>query len=239
MANEMKVFKPALLVVDVQEDFCPPNGSLAVPGGRDITPLINDLLSAPFALKIGTKESHPEGHISFDTSHSPPNNRAFESFAVMTNPLNPSQTKPVQLWPVHCVNGTPGAEIIPEIEIPKLDFIVEKARDKRVEMFSGFADAFGNKTDSASLNLAAKLKESDITHVYVVGLTGDCCVKCTALDAKQEGFEAYVIGEATRSVDQGEKGWGSAVKEFKEAGIEVIRFEGPEVKRVKDLSRET
>ena len=215
------------------------NGSLAVRGGRDIAPLINDLLSAPFTLKIGTKDFHPEDHVSFNTSHSPPNNKSFESLATMTNPCNSNETKQTPIWPVHCVAGTPGAEIISEIEVSKLDFIVQKGRDKRVEMFSGFADAFGNKSDGASLDLAAMLKESAITHVYVAGLTGDCCVRCTALDAKQEGFEVCVIEEATRSVDPGEQGWGSAVKEFHEAGIEVVSIAGSQVKRVKGLMRDS
>lgn len=134
------------------------------------------------------------------------------------------------------MQGTKGAEIIPEIDASKLDEVVEKGKDSRLEMFSGFADVFGNKSsEAASQDLAALLHRAGITSVFTVGLAGDYCVKCTALDAKKEGFEVYVVQEATRSVDAGEKGWGIATKEMEKAGIEIISIHGPEIERVKSL----
>ena len=142
----------------------------------------------------------------------------------------------IPIWPVHCVQGTKGAEIIPEIDVSKFDMIVEKGRDKRLEMFSAFADIFGNKSsDAASIDLAHTLKDAGITHVYVVGLAGDYCVGCTAIDAKKEGFEVYVVEDATRSVDTEEKGWGAYKKKMEEMGIVIIQSYGPEAERVKKL----
>ena len=212
------------------------NGSLAVPGGRDLAPVVNSLLSLPYSLKVATKDFHPSDHVSFDTSHTPPNNKPFESSATMTNPYNLLETKQTIIWPVHCVQGTDGAEIIPEIDFSKIDHVVEKGRDKRVEMYSGFADAFGNKSNAASLDLAALLKDAGITHVYAVGLAGDCCVKWTAVDAKKEGFEVYVIEEGTKSIDFGENGWTAAKNELQENGVHVISIEGPEVEKVRQLT---
>ena len=134
------------------------------------------------------------------------------------------------------MQGSKGAEIIPEIDVSKFDMIVEKGRDKRLEMFSAFADVFGNKSsDAASIDLADTLKDAGITHVFVVGLAGDYCVGCTAIDAKKEGFEVYVIEDVTRSVDDGEKGWGAYKKKMEKMGIIIIRLDGPEVERVKSL----
>ena len=153
------------------------------------------------------------------------------------DPGNESRTREIPIWPVHCVRGTKGAEIIPEIDVSKFDMIVEKGRDKRLEMFSAFADVFGNKSsEAASIDLADTLKDAGITHVYVVGLAGDYCVGCTAIDAKKEGFEVYVIEDVTRSVDAGEKGWGEYKKKMENMGIRIIRFDGPEVERVKNRS---
>ena len=149
------------------------------------------------------------------------------------NPQNPSESKQLTLWPVHCVQGTPGADMIPEIDASKLDFVVEKGRDKRTEMFSGFTDMFGNKSAVANLDLAALLKDRGITHVYTVGLAGDYCVKCTAIDARKEGFETCVIREGTRSVNEGENGWGAAMKELQAAGVLVVSISDEQVGRVK------
>ena len=103
-------------------------------------------------------------------------------------------------------------------------------------MFSAFADVFGTKSPgAASQDLAELLNQAGISHVFVVGLAGDYCVKCTALDAKKEGFEVYVVQEATRSVNGGEKGWGASTKELGEAGIKIISIDGTEVERVKSL----
>ncbi|KAL8697827.1 MAG: hypothetical protein Q9224_002129 [Gallowayella concinna] len=175
----------------------------------------------PFTLKIATRDFHPADHISFDISHPPPNNKAFESSTTISNPLNPSETVTIPIWPAHCVQGTPGAEMIPEIDISKVDRIIDKGRDKSMEMFSPFSDAIGNKSDAASFDLAAYLKEHGVGRIFAVGLAGEYCVRCTAVDAKKEGFEVLIVEEGVKSIDEGEKGWEAAKKEFEAKGIKV------------------
>ena len=207
-----------------------------MPEGREIVPAINSLLSLPFALKIATRDFHPQDHVSFETSHPPPGNKPFESQVKIINPLDPSESQKIPIWPVHCVQASKGADIIPELDTSRLDRIIEKGRDKRVEMFSAFADCFGNKTDAASVDLAEVLKEACISNIYIAGLAGDYCVRCTAIDAKKEGFNVCVVQEATRSVDAGDKGWGAAKKELQQFGIEIVSIGGPEVDRVRNLA---
>ncbi|KAL8673426.1 MAG: hypothetical protein Q9168_002169 [Polycauliona sp. 1 TL-2023] len=212
----------ALLVVDMQEDFCPPHGALSVPGGRGIASPINELLAMPFTLKIATRDWHPADHISFDSNNQPPNNKAFESSVTILNPRESSESMAIPVWPAHCVQGTPGAEIIPEINTSAFCRIIDKGRNNGVEMFSAFRDTFGNKSDAASFDLAAYLHENMVRRVFVVGLAGDYCVRCTAMDAKKEGFDVYVVDEAVRSIHNEEDGWGATKRQFKEAGIEVV-----------------
>lgn len=189
-------------------------------GGRDIVPLVNELLSLPFAVTIATKDFHPQDHISFASNHPPPNNVPFASLISINNPLNPEETQETRLWPDHCVQGTKGSELLPELEVAKVNHIVEKGQDKRVEMYSAFADPFMNPTVSRS-KLAQILHDSGVTDVYVAGLAADYCVKYTALDAHREGFKTWVVGDATRAVD-------AAVlpqlyKEYEEAGIWLVQ----------------
>ncbi|KAF2795244.1 Isochorismatase hydrolase [Melanomma pulvis-pyrius CBS 109.77] len=224
-------FKPALVIVDVQEDFCPPHGSLAVQEGRDIVPALNELLSLPFAVKIATKDFHPPDHISFASNHPPPDNKPFASMYTITNPLNPEETQQTRLWPDHCVQGTKGAELVPELHVSKVHHIVEKGQDKRVEMYSAFADPFTNPNVSRS-KLAQILHDEGITDVYVAGLAADYCVKFTALDARKEGFRTWVVGEATRPVDPGSMP--EVHQEYQKAKISVIDKDEA-VRMVKDL----
>ncbi|KAF4630294.1 hypothetical protein G7Y89_g7848 [Cudoniella acicularis] len=121
-------FKPALIIVDLQEDFCPPNGSLAVPNGRTIIPTVNKLLTLPFALKIATKDWHPADHISFASNHA--NKKPYVDFTTIVNPANASETYETRLWPDHCIQNTPGAELVKELEVEKVDKIVEKGMRK-------------------------------------------------------------------------------------------------------------
>ena len=207
---------------------------MAVKAGRDIAPTINELLSLPFTLKIATRDFHPADHISFATSHEAPDNKAFESRAKIGNPDEFSQYFEIPLWPPHCVQGSRGAEIIPELNVAKLDQIVNKGRDKRLETFSGFADVFGRKTlEAIDADLAEVLRSRQITHVFVVGLAGDYCVKCTALDARKEGFEVYVVEEGVKSIEPGDLGWGAATRQMQERGIHIIKFASREIERVK------
>lgn len=198
-------------------------------GGRDIAPAINELLSLPFALKIATKDWHPSDHVSFDTSHRSPDIKPFVSKITIHNPDDVSESLEIPIWPVHCVQGTKGAEIISELDVSKLDHIVEKGRDKRVEMFSAFSTCFGTKSNAASHDLASLLRQANITNVFLTGLAGDFCVRSTAMDANKEKFKVYIIHEAVRSIDSSEAGWGVVQGEMVGKGIDIISIRGPEM----------
>ncbi|KAJ7227010.1 pyrazinamidase/nicotinamidase, partial [Mycena pura] len=209
--------KVALVIVDLQEDFCPPDGSLAVSGGRDIVPVINGLLTLPlFDVKIATKDWHPADHISFATNH--PGHRPFESFTKVVNPNNPSESYETRLWPVHCVQNTPGAMLVSELDVGRVDKIIEKGQDKRVEMYSAFADPFV----VSQSELRGYLKNNYVGKVYVVGLAMDYCVRATAIDAMTEGYDTYIIEDGTKAVDPNE-GWMNAKTEMEAKGIKFVK----------------
>jgi nicotinamidase-related amidase len=258
MASPGGPFRPALIVVDMQNDFCPPvchqrlakrdstnssliqTGSLAVAGGRDIAALINHLISLPgFLLRVATQDWHPISHVSFASNHPPPDNKPFEDYVDVRNWVAGKQdeTTKQRLWPVHCVQGTSGAEIIDEIDVGKIDLMVKKGIDERVEMYSVFADSFGNMTAGSggvSHDLATVLKEKETTHVYVVGLAGDYCVKATAIDAAKAGFESYVVEEGTRCVSS--QDWDAVKGDLYRQNVMVVSVDGEEVGRVRKIA---
>jgi nicotinamidase-related amidase len=236
-------FQPALIIVDLQEDFCPPvhltfpilfhyltskqNGSLAVPDGRDIIPTVNKLLSLPFVIKIATKDWHPQDHISFASNHT--NKKPYVDFTTIVNPSNPEETYETRLWPDHCVQGTKGAELVHELDVSKVDRVVEKGMRREVEMYSAFYDPLEKPRISDS-GLAGVLREKGVTDVFCVGLAFDYCVRCTAVDAAKEGFKTFVVSEGTRAVDGA--AWDVVKAELKGKGVEVVSLEGEEVAKV-------
>ncbi|KAL0935664.1 pyrazinamidase nicotinamidase [Colletotrichum truncatum] len=226
MAEEEQ-FRPALIVVDFQEDFCPPHGSLAVADGRDIHPVVNSLLRLPFVTKIATKDWHPQDHISFASNHE--GKQPFVDSITIVNPRNNAETYHTRLWPVHCVQGTPGAALVPELDVSAVDTVIEKGQVKGVEMYSVFYDPFQSPRVADS-GLAGALKEKGITDVFVVGLAGDYCVKFTALDANKEGFRTFIVEEGTRPVDA-EK-WDDCKVQLEASGVKIVSVEGPEVRKV-------
>jgi nicotinamidase-related amidase len=231
MDSSSAPFVPALIVVDFQEDFCPPSGSLAIPHGRDIAPAVNQLLTLPsFAVKIATQDWHPADHISFAANHrSVPPKRPFEDTATIVNPHNASESYETRLWPVHCVQGTTGAELVPELAADRVDVVIKKGTDARVEMYSAFYDPFQSPRVCDS-GLARQLKDKGVTHVYVVGLAFDYCVSATAVDAAKEGFVTYVVEEGSRAVDA------AALDQCKDRlasrGVKVVSMDGEEVRRL-------
>jgi len=174
----------------------------------------------PFALKIATKDWHPVDHISFAANH--PGAQPYTSTTTVVNPVNPSETYETRLWPIHCVQNTPGAELVPELNVNKVDRIVEKGQRKEVEMYSAFYDPL-TKPRCSDSGLAGVLKEAGIERVFVVGLAADYCVKATALDAKKEGFRTFIVEEGTRPVD--EVAWETTRKEIEEVGVEVVSLD--------------
>ncbi|KAK7738300.1 NAD(+) salvage pathway protein [Diaporthe eres] len=222
---------PALIVVDFQEDFCPPSGSLAIPQGRDIAPTVNELLSLPsFAVRIATQDWHPADHISFAANHPSPPKQPFVDSVTVVNPHNASESYETRLWPVHCVQGTKGAELVPELAAGRVDVVVKKGTDARVEMYSAFYDPFESPRVSDS-GLARALRDRGVTHVYVVGLAFDYCVSATAADAAKEGFVTYVVEEGTRAVDA--SAWDKCKEGLASKSVKVVSLKGEEVQRLK------
>ena len=216
------------------------NGSLAVPGGRDLALVINDLLALPgFVLRVTTQDWHPASHVSFAGNHPGPDNKPFESYVDVKNWVagKEDETTKQRLWPAHCVQGSQGADIIDEIDQSKIDLHVKKGMDERVEMYSVFADSFGNMTGGdggVSHDLVRLLKERETTDVFVVGLAGNYCVKYTAIDAAKAGFKTYVVDEATKSVPPDD--WSAAKDELQSSKVRIISQDGEEMQRVRQLA---
>jgi nicotinamidase-related amidase len=200
--------------------------------------LINSLVSlSGFVIKIATQDFHPSSHISFASNHPPPDNRPFESIVDMKNwlPGKESETVKQKLWPVHCVQGTKGADFVDEFLQDRVDIVVQKGMNEKAEMYSVFADAFGNFNcvgTGVSHDVVEILKAKQVSHVFIVGVAGDFCVKYTALDAVKRGFAAYVVEEGTKCVSPGQ-GWRETVQEFERAGVQVVRADGPEISKIK------
>jgi nicotinamidase-related amidase len=184
---------------------------------------------------VATQDFHPKDHVSFASNHQPPFNKPFESFIDVKNLLGskPEQTMKQRLWPVHCVQGTKGCDLLDELDSGKVDFVVKKGMDSEVEMYSAFADSFGNRTagtGSVSHDLASELKSRGILHVYVVGLAGDYCVRDTAVGAARAGFTTYVIEEGQRCVDPNT--WNDVKESLRQNSVSVVSISGSEVARV-------
>jgi nicotinamidase/pyrazinamidase len=175
----------ALIVVDVQNDFCP-GGALAVADGDAVVPVIN-ALARDYRHVILTQDWHPAGHSSFASSH--PDCSPFEQ---ITLPYGPQV-----LWPDHCIQGTSGAEFHPDLDIPHARLILRKGGNPAIDSYSGFYEA----DRTTPTGLTGYLKSLGIFEVDVCGLATDFCVAWTALDAAAEGFKTQVLLDACRGID--------------------------------------
>jgi len=207
----MGMERDVLLVIDVQNSFVP-GGSLAVPSGEEIVPLIN-ALARRFKHVVLTQDWHPPGHISFASSH--PGTKPFE---VIDLPYG----KQV-LWPEHCVQGTDGAKLHPKLDIPHAQLIIRKGFRQDVDSYSAFLEA-DRKTTTG---LAGYLRERGLTRVFCAGLATGFCVAWSALDARTSSFDALVIEDACRAIDT-QGSLAAAWKEMLAAGVERVRSEGLE-----------
>ncbi|KIM25599.1 hypothetical protein M408DRAFT_26145 [Serendipita vermifera MAFF 305830] len=193
--------KTALLLVDIQHDFLPPDGSLAVPDGDKILPLVYRILDeahAQFDLIVASMDCtyHPVHHVSFASTHGK------EPFTAIKVPrLNSDEKITQMLWPDHCVQGTKGCEIHPEVQqrldkLPNVQYI-RKGDNVHVDAYSAFAD----NQYTLFTPLAKLLHSSGISHVVICGLATDYCVRATAIDARKFGFTTKVLTDAIRAVD--------------------------------------
>ncbi|SMQ85948.1 nicotinamidase/pyrazinamidase [Devosia lucknowensis] len=195
-----------LVVVDVQYDFLP-GGSLAVSGGDEIVPLINQLATR-FANVVLTQDWHPADHVSFASQHA--GKAPFDTIDL------PYGTQ--VLWPDHCVWATRGAEISSDLNIPHAQLIIRKGFRRAIDSYSGFQEA-----DREILTgLAGYLNERDVGRLFVVGLATDFCVAWTALDGVAGGFDVTVIEDATRAIDA-DGSLSKAWADMTDAGVERIQ----------------
>ncbi len=174
-----------LLVVDIQNDFCR-SGALAVPHSDEIVPIINRL-SGKFAHIGLTQDWHPKGHVSFASSHA--------GKAPLQTIMLPYGEQ--ILWPDHCVSGSRGAEFHPRLEIVRAEVLIRKGFNPSMDSYSVFYEN-DHKTPTG---LTGYLRDRGIKHVFLAGLATDFCVQYSALDARKDGFEVWVIEEAVRGID--------------------------------------
>lgn len=198
----------ALLVVDIQNDFCP-GGALAVPDGDTIVPTVNKLIDQ-FDTVIQTQDWHPAGHHSFASSH---------------DGKDPYDTVEMDygtqvLWPNHCVQGSEGAEFHPDLNTTKTQVIIRKGFRKSIDSYSTFYEN-DNETPTG---LTGYLRDRGITDLYTVGLATDFCVKWSILDGIKEGFSMYIVEDAVKGIDLNgslDEAW----MEMKEQGVIKLNSE--------------
>lgn len=182
-------------MVDFQNDFCP-GGALPVAEGDRIAGPINELL-ASFELVVATRDWHPPDHGSF--------------VGVEVDPERWEGTDPPSIWPVHCVQETPGAELHPDLDQTRVDIVVDKGQDRWSQGYSGFQDT----------RLGDLLRERGVDRLFVTGLATDYCVKNTVLDARRLGFDVTVVEDAIRSVEVNPGDAERALEEMRAAGAEL------------------
>lgn len=181
----------ALVIVDVQNDFCP-GGSLAVATGNEVARTMTRAAAAfsqQGARVYATQDWHPAGHSSFLESGGP--------------------------WPPHCVQGSHGAELHPELNLPDGHEIIKKGSDPAVDAYSGFLDS----------DLEQRLKAAGVTRVFVGGLATDYCVFNTVLDARRIGFETYLLSDAIGAVDMKPGDGERAIQQMLDAGANAITLD--------------
>ena len=194
-----------LIVVDVQNDFCP-SGALAVPGGGEVA-TIASRLGSRFANVVLTQDWHSEGHLSFASSH-----QGKSPYETIDMPYGPQV-----LWPDHCVQGTDGAAFHADLDIPHAAKIIQKGFRPEIDSYSAF---FDNDRQTPT-ELSEFLRGRGWSRVFLCGLATDFCVHYSALDARAEGFETAVIIDACRAIDL-DGSLGAAMAAMDEAGVAVM-----------------
>jgi nicotinamidase/pyrazinamidase len=198
----------ALILVDLQNDFLP-GGALAVPQGDQVLAPAN-ALQQRFPLVVATQDWHPPDHCSFAANH--PGRRPGEVIDL--------DGLPQVLWPVHCVQNTPGAAFAAALDTRRVEQVFRKGTDPRVDSYSGFFDN-GHRR---STGLADYLRRRGVDSVYILGLATDYCVKFTALDSVSLGFDTWLIENACRGVNLRQGDDERAIAALREAGVHVVRL---------------
>jgi nicotinamidase/pyrazinamidase len=195
----------ALVLIDIQNDFLP-GGALGVPEGDAVIPVANRLQDI-FEIVVATQDWHPANHGSFATNH--PGKKPYEQIDL--------DGLPQTLWPVHCVQGTLGAELAPNLKRDRIRKVFQKGTDAGIDSYSGFFDNGHRK----ATGMGEWLKSQRVTEVYVCGLATDYCVKFTALDAIELGFKTHVIEDACRGVNLNPADVTKALEQMGRAGVHI------------------
>ncbi len=196
----------ALLLVDVQNDFCP-GGALEVKKGNEVVPVANKL-SKRFDLVVATQDWHPANHLSFAANH--PWRKPGQ--VIDLNGLDQI------LWPIHCVQGSFGAEFVKELDTSNFTGVFRKGTDPEIDSYSGFFDNGHRK----ATGLHEFLQEKGVNELYIMGLAQDYCVKFTVLDALELGYEVHLIVDGTRPVNLKEGDGQKALEEMKSKGAYLV-----------------
>ncbi len=200
--------KKALIIVDVQNDFCP-GGALAVPDGHLVVPIINELQdSGKYDLIVATQDWHPQGHGSFASAHEGKKPGDIVRLGGL----------PQILWPDHCVQHTPGAEFVSTLKTDDIAKIVQKGTDPEIDSYSGLNDN-GHKK---STGLGEYLEAEGVNEVDIAGLATDYCVKFTAIDAAKFGFKTSVVVGGCRGVNLVPSDVDNALRSMRMAGVTLI-----------------
>jgi nicotinamidase/pyrazinamidase len=205
--NGSKTDMKALLVTDIQNDFCP-GGALAIEEGDAIIPLINSLMPK-FDLVIATQDWHPADHQSFASQH--PGKNIYDMID-----LHGIQQV---LWPDHCVQGSKGADFHPALDLRPIRYIIRKGSHREIDSYSAFYENDG----ITATGLTGLLKGMNVQSLAVVGLATDYCVLYSVLDALKEGFETAIIDDACRGVNLPPDNVAKALQKIAEAGGKILQ----------------
>lgn len=202
----LKKHKNALIIVDLQKDFCE-GGSLAVPLADAIVPLANQLQPF-FDCVIATQDWHPSDHISFASNHP----------GQLVGDVIQIDSLFQVMWPDHCVQDSKGAEFNALLDRSHIDYVIHKGTNSAVDSYSAFFD----NAHLYATGLAEYLNNQNITDIYIMGLATDYCVKYSCLDAVHLGFKVHVILDACRGVELMPGDIASAIKEMQDIGVELV-----------------
>jgi nicotinamidase/pyrazinamidase len=194
-----------LLIIDVQNDFCP-GGSLAVDGGDEVVPVINGILPL-FTRVVATQDWHPADHVSFASGH--PGRK----------PLDVVDAGGIEqmLWPDHCIQGTRGAELHSRLAVGRVELVLRKGLRRALDSYSAFFEN-DHRTDTG---LRFYLKGLRAREIFICGLATDYCVRASALDARRLGFTVSLVSDACRGVDFPRGSVEKSLAEMRKAGVRV------------------
>mgnify|MGYP000843550332 CR=1 FL=1 len=196
----------ALLIVDLQLDFLE-NGNLEVPNGDQIIPIVKQLMTQ-FEIIVATKDWHPANHVCFAANH--PWRKPFQVIKI--------EGYQQILWPMHCVQNTLGAEFPPQLNVKNIDKIIYKGTNPNIDSYSAFFD--NHHQNQTELN--NYLNENQIDKIYICGLAYDYCVKYTAIDGIDLGYEIIIIEDACRSINQDIQYLNQLKSELESKGVRII-----------------